>query len=101
MKTHYIYNRKTGAIVHIHVSAEGQDTSREGILHKMGTAANKSAFDFITEDGSPRQGAFSINVSKKMLVKAVAKSNTASGAAGVEYFDMPDYSNVKTTYKKK
>ena len=101
MKTHFIYNSKTGDIVHIHFSDEGQDTSKEGVLHKLHSSVNKSELDVHTLDGLAEPASYKFDVGKKQLIKGESKEDSPGGSAGVQKPDDPAPSkNVKTTYKK-
>ena len=100
MKTHFIYNKKTGDIVHVHVSDEGQDTSKEGLLHKLGSSFKKTDFDVHSVDGVAEAGAYRFDAQKKSLVMQRGKDGAAFGSAGLMKPGAVDYRNVKTTYKK-
>ena len=100
MKTHFIYNRKTGQIIHVHVSDEAQDVSKEGLLHKVGTEFRKTDFDVHSVDGFVEPVAYRFDVQKKVLVKDKSK-DTAFGTAGmVKPGQVSGFAAVKTTYKK-
>jgi hypothetical protein len=100
MKTHFIYNKKTGDIVHVHVSDEGQNTSKEGLLHKLSPSFKKNDFDVHSAEGSVEPTAYKFDVLKKSLVKQKASSDSAFGSAGLMKPGSIDYRNVRTTYKK-
>jgi hypothetical protein len=102
MKTHFIYNRKSGQIVHTHISDEGQDTSKEGILHKAGSSLDKSDLDVLTAHEAVKAGPLRVDVEKMILVHDDdAKKNIAFGSAGLKKPHSGNLSgNVKTIYKK-
>ena len=102
MKTHYIYSKKTGQIVHVHISDDGQDISKNGILHKIDSSIKKSEVEILTTD-EMIDGHFYVDVAKKKLVKDIAAKKASGGFGFSEqsFFDS-DYSTgkTKTIYKK-
>jgi hypothetical protein len=101
MKTHFIFNRVSGTIVHVHISDEGQDISKEGILHKLISLHNKSEFDVHTVDELVEPGRYKIDVEKKSLVREDSNAKTASAFAGVKRPGIEGASKkAKTVYSK-
>ena len=85
----------------MHVSDEGQDISKEGLLHKIGAEFRRTDFDVHSVDGSVEPVAYRFDVQKKVLLKDKAKEGSAFGiAAVIKPGQVAGVRTVRTTYKK-
>ncbi len=101
MKTHFIYSRRTGQIVHTHISDEGQDTSKEGLLNKLDPKFEKTDFEVFSTDEPVEAGAYTVNVRKRMLVRKEATRSTSFGLGGISRLDLPKRpKSAKTIYRR-
>lgn len=103
MKVHYVYNKKTGEIVHLHLSDDGLDISKAGILHKVDSSINRNQLDVFTTDKLLQGESLQIDVNKKEVKKNTSKNKSQVGFGFHEQGSddgQPARTSKKTIYKK-